>query len=93
MKLDWKKSAAALAVAGSLLGSGVAFAQTSSTTTDTSGTVNTTTSATDPTTTSAPGTPNTGAGGDAASNLLVLATTGVAALAGVAFLARKAIAR
>ncbi len=47
----------------------------------------TTTSTTTGTTT--PGIPNTGAGGDAATNALVLAITGAAALGGIGYLATR----
>ena len=39
--------------------------------------------------TSVPGTPNTGAGGDAATNWVVLALAGVVIVAGVVYLARR----
>lgn len=65
----------------------IAFAQTTGTgTTDMSGTgTMDTTSATG----TAPGVPNTGAGGDAATNALVLAIAGVVALGGVGYLATR----
>lgn len=77
MRLNTKLIVSA-AAAPLLLLAGTALAQT---TTDT-GTLGTTT----------PAVPNTGAGGDLAANLTLLGTTGLAALAGGTYLARKRFA-
>ena len=68
-----KKTIAALAVVGSLLTTGVAFAQTTTTTGSST----------------TPGTPNTGAGGTATANWVVLGATGLVALAGIGYLATR----
>ncbi len=69
-------------------------AQTAATTTtDTSTSISTDattgTGAADTTATEAPGLPNTGVGGEAATNLAILFSSGLIALAGIAFLARR----
>lgn len=43
------------------------------------------------TSTTTPGTPNTGAGGSAAANILLLGASGVTALLGGAYLARRRV--
>jgi hypothetical protein len=65
-----------------LMSGAVASAQTTTTTP-------TTIEQTTTDTTSTPGVPNTGVGGDALSNWLLLGVTGLIALSGVAFLARR----
>ncbi len=52
-----------------------------------------TTSSTSGTTGTTPGVPNTGAGGNAAENMMVLVASGVAALAGILYLSRRAMVR
>ncbi len=81
--------AAALAL---LLSASVAAAQTTNYGTTNTGT--TKTSVTSSTTkaktaTTTPGAPNTGAGGDMATNMALLGTSAVAALAGIAYLGRR----
>ena len=77
------KTISKIAITAALVGlAPFAFAQTTGSSTDTG---YTTTSATSSTT---PGTPNTGAGGDAATNAVVLTLSGLVAVAGLAFLAR-----
>ncbi len=93
-----KKLLASIATAALLLGAPVAFAQTASTTTTGTGVTASTTSSgttgtTDTTGTSAttPGAPNTGEGGDATTNMLLLAVSGLVVIAGGAYLARRAV--
>ncbi len=73
----YQKTLGALTIAGSLLTSSVAFAQTT-TPTSASTTVDTTVSA-----------PNTGAGGDAAQNIALLGGSALILLAGAVYLGRK----
>ncbi|MBA3550872.1 hypothetical protein H0W32_01535 [Patescibacteria group bacterium] len=69
-------------------------AQTAATTTTDTGTSISTDATTDTTggtggDATAPGLPNTGVGGEAATNLAILFSSGLIALAGIAFLARR----
>jgi UDP-N-acetylmuramyl tripeptide synthase len=94
--MEYKKVLGALTIAAALSTSGVAFAQTSSTTvTGTTGTSgNTTTTSTTGTTGSAattPTAPNTGAGGDTAQNLALLGGSALVVAAGSAYMARRKV--
>lgn len=73
----YHKALGALTIAGSLLSSGVAFAQTTTPTTSTTTTTGTVTA------------PNTGAGGDAAQNIALLGGSALILLAGALYLGRK----
>jgi hypothetical protein len=75
--MSLKKHLLIAATAIILLTTGAVASAQTSTTTDTSGAVTT------------PGTPNTGAGGDAVTNWLILATTGIVVIGGVAYLMRR----
>ena len=88
--ITYKKTLAALTIAGALASSGVAFAQTASTTTGT-GTTNTTTTTDTNTTTATPAAPNTGSGGDAATTMAMLGGSALVVAAGAAYLARKRV--
>lgn len=48
-----------------------------------------TTSTTTPTSVTTPGVPNTGAGGDAMTNWLILAVSGIVVLAGIGYIATR----
>jgi hypothetical protein len=79
--MEYKKVLGALTIAAALSTSGVAFAQTSSTTvTGTTGSAATT-----------PTAPNTGAGGDTAQNLALLGGSALVVAAGSAYMARRKV--
>lgn len=77
------KLAAGLALTTLLLSGGVAYAQTSTGTTDSG------VQTADSGTTSVPGAPNTGTGGDATTTALLIGVAALVALGGIAYLARN----
>ena len=79
--------------ASSTTGSSGAYGTSGGTTNTTGGAGSTTGTSTTGTGSVSPGVPNTGVGGDAAGNIVTLATSGLIAAAGAAYLARQRVIR